>query len=352
MKYNNNFLFPGGNTSKGFFSYYRENINHGEASYIYMIKGGPGVGKSTFMKSIANKAEEKGYTLTYYYCSSDPDSLDAIKINGPDIIFVDGTKPHIMDPEYPGCVDNIINLGNFFDVSELQKSKNDIIKLTDEISNLFSLSYKFLSALSPLYNALYDMYFKLSDKDKINSFIRSLKKEIIGEKYENSFKEKKAFLSAITPAGNINFLDKSVNSKTVYILESNIGDITPFILNEFKYELKRKGFYIETFYCPVDPENKLEHIYIPTLDVFIVTSNKYHSYCKDGIKTNISSFYSNINTETKNYCEDLIGSLEEKSVSIIRRAKATHDLLEDYYKNAMNYDKLNKFTDDFIKTLI
>ena len=59
MKYNNNFLFPGGNTSKGFFSYYRENINHGEASYIYMIKGGPGVGKSTLSKIIMGYPDYK-----------------------------------------------------------------------------------------------------------------------------------------------------------------------------------------------------------------------------------------------------------------------------------------------------
>ena len=43
-------LFPGGNTSLGFFSYYNNIISQEEANRIFVIKGGPGVGKSTFMK--------------------------------------------------------------------------------------------------------------------------------------------------------------------------------------------------------------------------------------------------------------------------------------------------------------
>ena len=42
-------MFPGGNTSQGFFSYYDYILGQEEANRIICIKGGPGVGKSTFM---------------------------------------------------------------------------------------------------------------------------------------------------------------------------------------------------------------------------------------------------------------------------------------------------------------
>jgi len=45
-------VFPGSNTSKGFYSFYDYIIDQREASRIFVIKGGPGVGKSTFMRKI------------------------------------------------------------------------------------------------------------------------------------------------------------------------------------------------------------------------------------------------------------------------------------------------------------
>ncbi|WP_206459271.1 hypothetical protein [Anaerovorax sp. IOR16] len=44
-------MFPGNNTPEGFFSYYQYILSQKEADKIFCIKGGPGVGKSTFMKN-------------------------------------------------------------------------------------------------------------------------------------------------------------------------------------------------------------------------------------------------------------------------------------------------------------
>ena len=93
-----NRYFPGGNTTKGFYSYYNEILKYKELNEIYTIKGGPGVGKSTLMKSVGKKFEQKGFSINYYHCSSDPDSLDAVLIKEKGILFVDGTAPHIIDP--------------------------------------------------------------------------------------------------------------------------------------------------------------------------------------------------------------------------------------------------------------
>jgi ABC-type lipoprotein export system ATPase subunit len=47
-------VFPGGNTSEGFYSYYPFLLEKG-TKRIFVIKGGPGVGKSTLMKKIGLK---------------------------------------------------------------------------------------------------------------------------------------------------------------------------------------------------------------------------------------------------------------------------------------------------------
>ena len=38
--------FPGGNTSRGFYSYYNYILEQEEANRIFVIKGGPGVGNT------------------------------------------------------------------------------------------------------------------------------------------------------------------------------------------------------------------------------------------------------------------------------------------------------------------
>ncbi|SHK14198.1 hypothetical protein SAMN02745975_03743 [Geosporobacter subterraneus DSM 17957] len=86
-------VFPGGNTAKGFFSYY-DNIIGKEANRLFIIKGGPGVGKSSFMKKIGYEMTEKGYDVEFHQCSSDNGSLDGVVIPALKVAIIDGTAPH------------------------------------------------------------------------------------------------------------------------------------------------------------------------------------------------------------------------------------------------------------------
>ncbi|WDC83725.1 ATPase [Caloramator sp. mosi_1] len=85
--------FASANTSAGFVSYF-DYVLKGRDK-IYIIKGGPGCGKSSFMHKIGYELEAKGFDVDYVYCSADMDSLDGIVINDLNIAIVDGTAPHV-----------------------------------------------------------------------------------------------------------------------------------------------------------------------------------------------------------------------------------------------------------------
>lgn len=87
-------VFPGGNTSKGFYSYY-DYIIEPDANRIFVIKGGPGVGKSSMMKKVAKDLLEKGYDIEYHHCSSDNNSIDGLVVPKLRVAMVDGTAPHV-----------------------------------------------------------------------------------------------------------------------------------------------------------------------------------------------------------------------------------------------------------------
>jgi len=101
-------VFPGGNTGLGFFSFYDE-LSDPSARRIYVIKGGPGVGKSTFMRRIADEVIKLGQDAEFLCCASDNDSYDGVRFPDLGIIMLDGTAPHVVDPKNPGAVDTIIH---------------------------------------------------------------------------------------------------------------------------------------------------------------------------------------------------------------------------------------------------
>ena len=105
--------FPGGNTPAGFYSFYQ--YLPYKTDQVFIIKGGPGTGKSTLMKKIGYLMQEKGYDLEFHWCSSDNDSLDGVVIPRLGTAIFDGTAPHLIDPLHPGAVDTIINLGDYWD---------------------------------------------------------------------------------------------------------------------------------------------------------------------------------------------------------------------------------------------
>ena len=91
-------FFVGANSGEGFRNLFPEMVNI-EDTYDFMIlKGGPGVGKNTFMREIGRCAEEAGIAVEYLWCSGDPDSLDAVILPSKGVAIVDGTAPHVVVP--------------------------------------------------------------------------------------------------------------------------------------------------------------------------------------------------------------------------------------------------------------
>ena len=119
--------FLAANSCEGFVSEFSRCYDPNDNWHVYIIKGGPGTGKSSFMKYIAAKAEEKNIQCIYCPCSSDPDSLDAIIMQDKKVVILDGTAPHTLDPKYPAVCEEILNFGEFWETEKLN-DKTEITK--------------------------------------------------------------------------------------------------------------------------------------------------------------------------------------------------------------------------------
>ena len=62
--------FPGANTGRGFIGHFEGIVPPwSEPHYTYVLKGGPGVGKSTLMKKCAAIARANGFTVEEFRCA-------------------------------------------------------------------------------------------------------------------------------------------------------------------------------------------------------------------------------------------------------------------------------------------
>lgn len=107
----NTTFFLAANSGRGFCSRYGE--FPGPGMFLHIIKGGPGTGKSGWMKRIRAEAAARGLDSESILCSGDPDSLDALLIPALGQAWMDGTAPHVREPKLFGVDGDYVNLGRF-----------------------------------------------------------------------------------------------------------------------------------------------------------------------------------------------------------------------------------------------
>ena len=140
--------FLGANSPTGFYSLYDCLLPPEKARAIYILKGGPGCGKSTLMRKIGAWAEESGLKTEYILCSGDPDSLDAVILPALGVAIVDGTAPQGVVPQVHngGFVPFLERKGTEKNFGEkLRFSSKLILKLPENFGLLPACSWIFLS---------------------------------------------------------------------------------------------------------------------------------------------------------------------------------------------------------------
>ena len=348
-------VFAGNNTSEGFFSYFGYLLKPEEAEHIYILKGGPGVGKNRFMKKFAEKMKEKGYSAEYIHCSSDNVSLDGILIPESKILFVDGTAPHIIDPLIPGAVDEIINLGTFLDGQRLKKHKAAIVQINKAKSNIYKSAYRYLKAAGIIYDEVCSIYDSYVNGDKFNEMCEKATVKLFNNTYcKKTGNVRKLFTEAFTANGYISHTELFFEENEVWAIVGKDTNYSSMFLDRILNEAVKRGYDAECYYRPLSPE-KLQHIYLPEKKLIIITaehhmSEKYdevfdiHSIIdSENIKTQISEIEKNLH---------LYDMLIKYALEKLSETKKMHDLLEAFYVNCMDFDGVNQYFERIINLYI
>lgn len=362
-------IYPGNNTPLGFYSYYDYILSQEAARKIYCIKGGPGTGKSTFMKKIGEEFSALGESIDFLHCSSDPDSLDGILLKERSIALIDATSPHTVDPINPGAVDTIIHLGDYWDEEGIRRNKNAVLAGNRKIHRYFSQCYNYLAAAGCLYKNMEQIYDDAAEKAEIYKMAAHIVNRELSS-YDISLTTgeiKKAFASAITPAGIINQIHSLVSGcKRIYLISGPVGFSGGKILSTVMESAVYRGFYTEAYYCPLRPVGDPEHLIIPELSLALLSTCHYHDIEAWEIAESaaVEEEYPEIilidmdemrdESETdrqrgfldKNL--DAFDSMLTSAVECLKKAKAEHDLLERCYIPNMDFKKIDLLRDEIV----
>ena len=340
--------FLSANSSEGFFSFFDEFLKDKKT---YVIKGGPGTGKSSFMKKIASKAVSKGDFTEYVYCSSDPDSLDGVYIHGSETAFTDGTPPHVMEVKYPGAMGAIINLGQFINSEKVSTAKDEILRLNSKLSASYSRAYRYLKAAACASSELRAIGQKYLDSEKMMLYFKILSDRVLADKNGHGGRSYVRFLSGITPKGYVTFKDTIYTlCSDVFVIRDKYG-LSSSVLKALRDKFTDRGFDVYEFRFPLEP-HLISHIAVPELDMAFVTSDKLtHFDTGNARAVNLNRFMREDIEFEKKYAVSAAKLMKiclEEAIEALRTAKSLHDDLEEIYISSMDFAALDKLTEDYL----
>ncbi|MCL2851039.1 MAG: hypothetical protein FWE01_01610 [Firmicutes bacterium] len=173
--------FLGSNTPNGFVGFFDKLVDNYPLEKVYILKGGSGVGKSTFIKkftkSIIENHPKTSFTIDYFMCSADPDSYDGVIIHELGLAIIDGTSPHIVDPKFPGLVEEIIDLAKFLDTKKINITKQELATKMQKRREHFDRAFAELNAARTLHLDVENIFSNAMNFDGVNQLLETLIKK-------------------------------------------------------------------------------------------------------------------------------------------------------------------------------
>jgi len=352
--------FAASNSAQGFKNYFGEIFKR--ADFIYIIKGGPGTGKSSFMRRCAKEAEQRGERVEYYYCSSDPDSLDGILVFSKErsVGIIDGTSPHVSEPKYPGAYDEIINLGQFWNRELLIKQKNEIIALSDRKSAEYKNAYTFLRSVGNLRAVNDSLVREAVDLEKMRVAAARLIAHI-PDLAEGVATVIPTVTDSVSMNGRVRFDTFESRANKLYFVSDFYG-VGHMFMEAVLNVLKGKGVTVRASFDPICPE-RVDGLFIEQNRIAFVLSNSFdehpapdadsdascaHAPTVINVKRFVNHEKLRENRSEIRYTTHLAQSSLDGALHALAKAKIYHFLLEDIYGKAMHWREKDEFERSFV----
>lgn len=331
-------FFLGANSGEGFQSLYSGMVDLDETRDFLVLKGGPGVGKSTFMKQLGKAAQEAGQRVEYIWCSGDPDSLDAVLLPDCRAAVADGTSPHVIEPRYPAAVDRYVNLGQFYDVDALKSHRLEVVTHTEAYQAAYQRAFHCLKAARQVEADADARMRETMDWTKLDRRITGIIAREFRRKGNEAGKTTLRFLGSMTHKGYVWRFD-SVEALCPRIYElADRWELGGAALVRLREAAAAAGW--DTISCP-NPEDpgQLQHLLVPGLGLAFVTTSEDCPYPgKPDRRIRLDAMAQIKDRPRIRFARRMTVALREEALAALKEAKASHDALEAVYHPYVDFD--------------
>ena len=352
----NNFFF-GGITPSGFSTQLAQIIN-GKEYYTYILKGGPGTGKSRMMKKIAERFA-KDEDVTCFYCSADPDSLDAVMMHTSKVLVVDGTPPHVSEPRFPGLCQEIVALGQYWDKSILEENREKIIKATELNKSMLASASNYNKALGLICDDTYTCAEGFADRKRIEEAARSFCESLFEnlEKRTGRGIQSIRQLSVMTRNGYTTLQGAAGSCSKLYLLDDELFAASGMFIDFAAARIMEYGYDTKLSPCLLSQRSISEHLLIDAAGTVLMASNPLTRITNaEAVYIDCSVYYDQDRMQPyeKHFAANhaLMDTISGASREMLEDAKRIHDEMERYYISAMDFDALDSVCETICKEIV
>lgn len=348
--------FLGANSPQGFYSLYDQLLPTEQAKAIYILKGGPGCGKSSLMRRIAQQAEEAGEQVEYIHCSGDPDSLDAVLLTSRQTAIVDGTAPHVVEPAHPGVVESYVNLGDCYKREELVPLRQEIVGCMAGYKDCYKRAYRCLSAAAEIAEDMRSILTTESLEEKAFKRAKGILGREIGKKRGDGGQITQRFLSAVTHQGVLRYhCTAEILCKRIYVLEDSYG-LAHVLLTRLLTGATTAGYDVVACPSPMAPD-RLEHLIIPGLSLAFLSAQpgsvwEKRPYRRIRMDSMVDAELARRNKARLRFSRKVSAALIDEAVDSLAQAKAMHDDLEALYNPHVDFERVYRTADELAAEIL
>jgi hypothetical protein len=335
--------FLGTYTPYGYYTVFDNLINQPDF-FTYILKG-----DQSASKLIETVLEDKKPSEVYY-CSAEPDSLDAAVFGDKRIILADSIKPHIFEPVVPGACQQIVNIGEIWDVISLKNRRAELEELHGGYKNCMEAVSRSLTALGSITADSFKIGKSALLIDKLDAFIGRFTKKMIPKKSEFIKKGELLYrqICAVTADGFSVLIPSE--AKEVFIISDDYFAGTDYLLKELIKIASARGYDCFLTRSPlhiIEPDEVLFSLYIPELKAVFINSNEQNPIFTEKKKIiNFKRFYDKHviakNKGRLRFDAAAVETLLSDAYTSMKAARVVLSSIEKIYETAVSESKISE----------
>ena len=339
--------FLGATSPAGFANFFEQLADNSYPLRTYIIKAGPGCGKSSLMRRIADRIKAAGYDFEQIHCSSDPLSLDGVICKDLGFAIVDGTAPHAIEPSIPAAKQEVVSLFHCIDNKQMSASLDKLLPLFELNAQYICRAKRFVTAAGSLHHDIERTSQTALLYDKIDRYAKNLAAKAL-PKMNGYGTESLRLACAFTPLGIVDYTASNfTRCKNVLIFEDRFGAAAHTALNIIKGYALAAGYDITTCRSPMSAYDKIDAVYVPDVDTAFIHSSYISDISIPGCRlVHDKRFYDaeiiNACSKRLSFCKKAALELVDEACALLGDAKLVHDEIESYYKAAIDFAKIRE----------